>query len=302
MNQQTETEDNALVFHGQPMAMKGEKTMIQVIKLNQIKLNKNSRMNIKPDELSGLMTSIKEVGLLQPIGVVKMGPKSYEICYGNRRYLACSKLGLNSIPAIIHEKQKEGDIDMKNLTENIQRRNISLAEAGRYMKMLQKQQEMTPAELAARLGVSKSFVEVCTTSFESVPKEFHDDLETSYGPGQKVKPGKISMNVATKIISAKRSSDLSVEQTKVLFKAAKSDARFDSNNLRGYAEAIRLGSEDPIGAVEEFKHVMVNFRIPLKTFTKLYDENVTGGHYSSMRAFFVDVLNGKKQAKNLRAE
>lgn len=300
----TEETQNAigLTFRGPPLAKQGEKTVIQSVKIKDIKLNKNSRMNVSPDELVGLMQSIKEVGLLQPIGLVKSGNGKYEICFGNRRFLACSKLGLNTIPAIVHEKKKESDIDLKNLTENIQRRNISLAEAGRYIKLLEKE-GLTPDETAVRLGVTRGYVQSCINAFGEVPEEFQDDLVTNIGrkAGSPVEPGKIGMVAANRIIAARRTYNLTAKDTKKLFKMAKSDKRFATVDVPKYAQALKHGEEDPIAKLD-FKHVTLHFKMPQKTFDKLYAEHVADGIYTSMRAYFMDVINGKKHTTNLKAE
>jgi ParB/RepB/Spo0J family partition protein len=183
-----------LPLEGVGMA-KGDAGGIQVIPLNKIKLAKNSRMSVSSEELDGLMLSIKSVGLLQPIGVVKAG-SGYEVCYGNRRFLACSKLGLSKITAVVHTNKREFDRDIKNLTENIQRRNLSLAECGRYIEILSKE-GLSSRECAARLGVSISYVKGCQTAYARVPKEFRDDLEIKVS-SEKLAPGKISIKTAQK--------------------------------------------------------------------------------------------------------
>jgi len=63
---------------------------VEEIPVKKIKLGSNSRLDIEKEELDGLMTSIQEVGLLQPIGVRPAGAK-FEVTYGNRRFLACRK-------------------------------------------------------------------------------------------------------------------------------------------------------------------------------------------------------------------
>lgn len=51
---------------------------VKELPVNKIKLGRNSRLDIKNEELSGLMQSIESEGLLQPIGVVKRG-RGYEV-------------------------------------------------------------------------------------------------------------------------------------------------------------------------------------------------------------------------------
>lgn len=296
MNQENVDQSESLTFNGPPLAKIGEQTMIQNISLNKIKLGKNSRLKLGKDELEGLMQSIKEVGLLQPIGVVKKA-EGYEICYGNRRFLACSKLGLNKIPAIIHASKKESDIDLKNLTENIQRRNISLVEAGRYIELLKKE-DMTDAEIAVRLGVTRNYVSTCLTAYNDVPDEFKSDLDVNFHKGHRVTaPGMIAPSVAKQIINAKKNYGLTSPQAAKLFKAAKGDKRFNSGNINRYAAALHKGSVDPMNDVDQIHSVNTVFHLKKKDYEKLMKEYVDDGPFNSFHALLVAVLKGEKSVR-----
>ena len=285
-----------LTIEGAPMASNGKVT-IEKIPLNKIKLNKNSRLNIDPDELDGLMQSIKQEGLLQPIGVVKSGSSGYEICYGNRRYLAVSKLGLASIPAIVHEKQKETDVDIKNLTENIQRRNISLAEAGRYIDLLE-QQGLSRSEAAVRMGVSRTYVDACLTAFNEIPKEFRDDIEIKVMGGRdnasRTAPGKISVNVARQILSQHKQGKINRSQVKKLLSDAKSNSKFNQNKISEYSKALALGKKDYLSAVVDEKYVVLKFFITESHRRDLEKKYVDDGPFSTLHSLMYAILRGEK--------
>lgn len=255
-------------------------------------------MSVSPEALDGLMMSIKETGLLQPIGVVPSGKgDSYEIAYGNRRFLAFSRLGYTSIPAIVHEKKSESDVDMKNLTENIQRRNLTLSEAGRYIELLQAQ-GLSQAEVAVRLGVSKGYIDACLRSFKDVPVEFRGDLEVQHGHGtSKVTPGKISISAARSIINAEKSYNLKPQQIKTLFTAAKTDERFTTENVLKYAAAIKKGVKDPIGSVQPVKQIRVNFLITERHYDEMFRKYINEGPFQSMSGLCKAILKGEKNQK-----
>lgn len=277
--------------------MGNQKVIVEKLSLNKIKLGKNSRLSVSEEELSGLMQSIKEVGLLQPIGVVKNGT-GYEICYGNRRFMACSRLGFTHIPVILHEKKKESDIDLKNLTENVQRRQISLAEAGRYMELLVKE-GLSRAEISVRLGVSKGYVDNCIAAIREVPKEYRDDLDIKVEKGNKTKrtPGKISVRAAMAILSARKSFRLDNEQAKLLFKAAKGEDSFDASNVKKYASAIKSGEKDFINTVPKIRTVNVNFSITDKDYRELYEKHIENGPFRSLSGLAQAVLRQEKNVK-----
>ena len=283
-----------LIIEGAPMAA-GTRVEIMKMPLNKIKLNKNSRFNIDPDELDGLMQSIKQEGLLQPIGLVKNG-SGYEICYGNRRFLAVSKLGMKTIPAVVHEKKKETDVDVKNLTENVQRRNITLAEVGRYVDLLSAQ-GLTPAETAVRMGVTKSYVESALDAFRNVPKEFRNDLEIRVGTQKgstKSTPGKISIKVARAIINAEKSNKITAAQKRELFRAAKSDEQFNPSKIEDYVSALCRGKKDYIDAVADTQQVRVVFNISKRHAASLEKQYVDNGPFKSIQELCKAILTGKK--------
>lgn len=271
-----------------PMATQGE-VKIMDIPLNKIKLARNSRMNIEDGELAGLMQSIKETGLLQPIGVINKG-SHYEICYGNRRFLASSKLGLRRIPAIVHKDKKASDIDLKNLTENIQRRNISLVEAGRYIDLLQKE-GLSVDEISVRLGVAKTYVKSCFNAYSNVPKEFQDDLEVKNTNDRHVSPGKISITVANKIIAAGKTMGLSADDKKVLFKAAKS-GKLNAEQVPKYAAAVKSGKK--FEEITADQHVTAQFYLSQVEHAALYEKYIADGPFRSFSGLVVAILKGQK--------
>jgi ParB/RepB/Spo0J family partition protein len=269
---------------------KKSKVAVKEIPLNQIKLGRNSRMNISNEEIAGLMESIKETGLLQPIGVVPGKKGGYEICYGNRRFLAFSKLGFKTIPAILHDTAVDSEVDMKNLTENVQRRNLSLTEAGRYVQLL-KAEGLTSAEIAVRLGVSVSYVNACIDAYEQVPKEFREDLTMQIGGGR-LPPGKIGMQTARAILSAEKSYHLNKSQVKKLFKEAKHNEEFKQENIHRYAEALRRG-KDPLKEVKPIKNLAVAVFIDLDEEERLWKKHVENGPCKNLAELCRLILSGK---------
>src|SRR5215468_7428287 len=59
------------------------------------------RQNFDEDTLEELASSIREVGLLQPVVVRKVMPGRFELVMGERRWRACQRAGLEHVPAIV---------------------------------------------------------------------------------------------------------------------------------------------------------------------------------------------------------
>jgi ParB family transcriptional regulator, chromosome partitioning protein len=109
------------------------------------------------DALQELVTSIQEVGLLQPVVVRQLGPSRYELIMGERRWRACQLAGVDVIPAIV--KQTSDDELLRNaLIENLHREQLNpLEEAAAYQQLLD-DFSATHDELAKRVGRSRPHI------------------------------------------------------------------------------------------------------------------------------------------------
>ncbi|MFD9500834.1 ParB/RepB/Spo0J family partition protein [Streptomyces sp. NPDC060035] len=106
------------------------------------------------DALAELVTSIKEVGLLQPVVVRAVAEGRYELIMGERRWRACSEAGLERIPAIVRATDDE-KLLLDALLENLHRAQLNpLEEAAAYDQLL-KDFKCTHDQLADRIGRSR---------------------------------------------------------------------------------------------------------------------------------------------------
>jgi ParB family chromosome partitioning protein len=117
------------------------------------------RTEFRQEELDELITSIREIGVLQPIvvrplaGATEGGPQ-YELIMGERRLRATKALGLTSIPAVIKNTADE-DMLRDALLENLHRANLNpLEEASAYQQLLA-DFGITQEQLAERIGRSR---------------------------------------------------------------------------------------------------------------------------------------------------
>jgi ParB family chromosome partitioning protein len=125
------------------------------IPLTQIVPNpRQPRKAFDEDELSELVHSIKEVGLLQPVVVRSTGLNKYEIVMGERRLRAIREAGLDTIGAIVRDTSDE-DLLRDALLENLHRSQLNpLEEAAAYQQLLD-DFGCTHEELAERIGRSR---------------------------------------------------------------------------------------------------------------------------------------------------
>ncbi|MBT2674679.1 ParB/RepB/Spo0J family partition protein [Streptomyces sp. ISL-14] len=125
------------------------------IPLDAIKPNpRQPREVFDDDALQELVTSIQEVGLLQPIVVRQIGPAQYELIMGERRWRACREAGLDAIPAIVRATDDE-KLLLDALLENLHRAQLNpIEEAAAYDQLL-KDFNCTHDQLADRIGRSR---------------------------------------------------------------------------------------------------------------------------------------------------
>ena len=135
-----------------PIADRGE------VPLSSITPNpKQPRTIFDSDALNELAASIKEIGILQPPVVRKIGENKYELIMGERRFRAAKLAGLATIPVIIRETN-DNELLREALVENIHRSNLnSLEEAAAYNQMLT-DFGFTHDELASKLGKSRPVI------------------------------------------------------------------------------------------------------------------------------------------------
>lgn len=105
------------------------------------------------DALAELVHSIREIGLLQPVVVRRVGD-GYELVAGERRLRASREAGLATIPAIVRQTDDD-DLLRDALLENLHRANLNpLEEAAAYQQLLS-DFGCTQDELARRIGRSR---------------------------------------------------------------------------------------------------------------------------------------------------
>lgn len=130
---------------------------VRLLELGRIRPNPyQPRREFRAEELEELATSIREHGLLQPI-IVRATAGDYEIVAGERRFRACQRLGLATIPALVRTADDTQMLELA-LIENIQRENLNPIEEARAYQAYVQRLDLTQEQAAVRLGKSRSAV------------------------------------------------------------------------------------------------------------------------------------------------
>jgi len=108
------------------------------------------------EALQELVASIKEIGILQPPVVRKVGAR-YELIMGERRLRASKLAGLKQIPVIIRQTPNN-ELLREALIENIHRSQLNALEEGAAYSQLLNDFNCTQEELAQKLGRSRTVI------------------------------------------------------------------------------------------------------------------------------------------------
>ena len=112
------------------------------------------RQHFDEAALGELVHSITEVGLLQPVVVRQLGPQSYELVMGERRWRASQVAGTGTIPAIVRDTADDAML-RDALLENLHRQQLNPLEEGAAYQQLLDEFGATHEELARRIGRSR---------------------------------------------------------------------------------------------------------------------------------------------------
>lgn len=115
------------------------------------------RTSFDETALDELASSIRELGIIQPLSLRKTGPDSYQIIAGERRYRAAQKAGLKSVPAYIRTAN-EAELTEMALIENIQREDLNAIEIALTFKKLIDRYELTQERLSERIGKKRATI------------------------------------------------------------------------------------------------------------------------------------------------
>ncbi len=106
--------------------------------------------------LAELAQSIAEHGVLVPILVRERG-EGYELIAGERRWRACARLQMETIPAIVRRGDERESLEVA-IIENLQREDLNALEEAAGIAQLIQAHDYTQEQVAQRLGKARPSV------------------------------------------------------------------------------------------------------------------------------------------------
>ncbi len=174
------------------------------IPLDELQPFRNHPYKVRDDEEMEMLTqSIKENGVLTPIIVTYMDVRKtkYDIISGHRRYLACKKLGLETIPAVFKEFTYEEAV-IAMVESNLQREHILPSEKAKAYKMkmdAMKQQGRRTDLTSVQIGPKLTAEDISTEDSPSQVKRYIRLTKLIPELLDKVDEGKIALTPAVEL-------------------------------------------------------------------------------------------------------
>lgn len=176
------------------------------------------RTNFNEETLLELASSIKELGVIQPITVRKIDFNNYQLISGERRLRASKLIGLKTIPSYIRIANDNESLVMA-LVENIQRHDLDPIEIALSYQRLIDEIQLTQEQMSERVGKKRSTITnyLRLLKLDPIIQTGIRDGFISMGHGRaiiNIENQDIQSDIYQKIVS----QNLSVRETEVLVK------------------------------------------------------------------------------------
>ncbi len=135
-----------------------QKDAVNEIRLEAIEVNPyQPRTNFDEGALNELASSIREIGVIQPITVRQINEDKFQLITGERRFRAAKIAGVKTIPAFIRTADDQAMLEMA-LVENIQREDLDAIEVAISYQRLIEECELTQENLSGRVGKKRATI------------------------------------------------------------------------------------------------------------------------------------------------
>ena len=211
------------------------------LSLSEIRPDPNQVRTVKTigEEFDGLVASIREHGVIQPITVQWMEKdKIFQVITGERRYQAAKRAKHDVIPAVIRHVDDTSKA-VQQLVENIQRENLNPIEEANAFQRYMAATRQTQSQLARAVGKSQPYIAQALSLLEKLTITEQEQF-ANYSPA--------NMPAKALILEALRTSDKTIRADILAGKLNRAEAR----------QAVKRTVAKPMAGRKE--HVRKSFR------------------------------------------
>ena len=249
---------------------------INEVQVNEISVNPfQPRSNFSNNSLKELSVSIKNIGIIQPITVRKIGTNNYQLISGERRLRACKEIGLRKIPAFIREANDQDSLEMA-LVENIHRQDLDAIEIAISYQRLIEEISLTQDELSDKIGKNRTTISnyLRLLKLDPIIQSGIRDGFISMGHGRaliNINSNQDQLDIYKKIIS----KNLSVRNTELLVRDLKSETVKSTKKIKTKFKSALLSTDVNVTKEKNGKgNFVINFEneIEFNRINKLLNE------------------------------
>jgi len=218
------------------------------------------RSKFDEEGLNELASSIKELGIIQPITVRTLADGKFQLITGERRYRASIIAGLKKIPAYFRTADDQAMLELA-LVENIQREDLDSVEIAISYQRLIEECQLTQENLSDRVGRKRSTISNYLRLLK-LPAEIQlgiREKKLSMGHARtliNIEDPKTQIKVYYRVID----EDLSVRKTEELVRQMNKDANKDtSKNER--KQKINEDFQELSQHLSKFFETKIQFRV-----------------------------------------
>ena len=225
--------------------------------INEIEINPlQPRSNFSETLIEELASSIKSLGLIQPITVRKIESNKFQLISGERRFRAAKLINLLKIPAYVRIANDEEILEMA-LVENIQRKDLDPIEIALCYERLIKEANITQDVLSERVGKKRSTIAnyIRLLKLDPIIQTGIRDGFLSMGHGRaiiNIEETDKQLEIYEKIISKK----LSVRETEKIVSRLKNKITYPSeikNETSAFSQELEKEFETLLDAITKVK-------------------------------------------------
>tara|TARA_B110000858_G_scaffold2392_1_gene2646 strand:+ start:460 stop:1290 length:831 start_codon:yes stop_codon:yes gene_type:complete len=249
---------------------------INEVQVNEISVNPfQPRSNFSNNSLKELSVSIKNIGIIQPITVRKIGTNNYQLISGERRLRACKEIGLRKIPAFIRKANDQDSLEMA-LVENIHRQDLDAIEIAISYQRLIEEISLTQDELSDKIGKNRTTISnyLRLLKLDPIIQSGIRDGFISMGHGRaliNINSNQDQLDIYKKIIS----KNLSVRNTELLVRDLKSETVKSTKKIKTKFKSSLLSIDVNVTKEKNGKgNFVINFEneIEFNRINKLLNE------------------------------
>ncbi|TYA53838.1 ParB/RepB/Spo0J family partition protein [Formosa maritima] len=202
------------------------------------------RTNFNEETLIELASSIKELGVIQPITVRKLEFNKFQLVSGERRFRASKLIGLKTIPSYIRIANDQESLEMA-LVENIQRQDLDPIEIALSYQRLIDEINLTQEQMSERVGKKRSTIAnyLRLLKLDPIIQTGMRDGFISMGHGRaiiNIEDQSVQLDIYEKIISNK----LSVRDTEALVKNYQTEKTINVPTKQELPKYIKKGAKE----------------------------------------------------------